>query len=394
MHGRLSAFESIGPAYRRIGEILFRPFNAGHWLILGLLSFLQLLGGGGGGGGFGNGFRLGRQAEGEQFQEEMRQGASWMSEHWPIVAVLGFILLLIALVVAVVFAWLSARATFCYIDAIATGRVQIARPWKEHGKLADSYFFWRILLWLVTIPIALLLAIPFLVAMWTMLTTQGEISIARALFGSLVVFLSALALALFMIAMGLVQLFLSDVVAPIQYIRGLACSAAVREGLQIVGANLGAVLLYVLMRLLFALGFTVAVILIGCGTCCIGFCVMAIPVIGQAFLQPYYVFVRAYSLAFVSGAGPGYDLLPPIAPAPVPGGYPPSQSFEPPAGSPPSQTIEAQVLHGGLDPEPQGESFTPRWRPDPPVTESPATPDRPEAGPSGDSPPSDPDKRD
>ena len=39
--------------------------------------------------------------------------------------------------------WIGSRATFVYIDDVATGRAELSRPWRVHAEKAQSYFAWR-----------------------------------------------------------------------------------------------------------------------------------------------------------------------------------------------------------------------------------------------------------
>ena len=51
---------------------------------------------------------------------------------------LTLILALTALVL-----WINSRGIFIYLDNVATGRSDVARPWREHADLAGSLFAWR-----------------------------------------------------------------------------------------------------------------------------------------------------------------------------------------------------------------------------------------------------------
>src|SRR5438093_8372762 len=107
MNGRNSPLDAISPAIEHVKRVLFRPFDIGKWFVLGGLSFLQALGGGGSNLGF-----QGMQGH-EGSGEELKRAAQWITEHLTFVAVLGFCIVLVALIIAVAFLWLSARGTFC-----------------------------------------------------------------------------------------------------------------------------------------------------------------------------------------------------------------------------------------------------------------------------------------
>src|SRR3989442_15734879 len=109
MNGSVSAFDAVSRAVRHAETVLFRPFDLGRWFTLGFLSFLQILpeylqq--------FGQmEYNWSRQREefGWLGLGDLAGVSDWISEHWTLVSVLGFFVILVLLLLMVLFMWLSA----------------------------------------------------------------------------------------------------------------------------------------------------------------------------------------------------------------------------------------------------------------------------------------------
>jgi hypothetical protein len=350
-----SPVDAIAPAIDHVRRVLFRPFHLGRWFILGFLMFLQILGGGGSA-------RLNFPMNWDDSRQafDPRDAVSWITENLAIVAVIGFFLVLIGLAVGVLFLWLSSRATFCYVDSIATNRPAVVRPWREHKDVADSYFFWRLVFTVIVCAIGLLLLIPLFLSIWTLLSNGEELNFWTVI-GSTGVIVSIVPLLLVGGATLLIDTLLVDFVAPIQYLRRIPCSQAFRIVRALAGANLGMFILYFALRIVIALAATFGIVAFGCMTCCIGFCLVMIPVVGQTLLQPLFVFVRSLPLFFLRGFGPEFDVFAPgvlggaIASAGVQDPKGPQGPQEPSGSMPPPS--------GGDDPTPSPSTPPTGWSP-------------------------------
>ncbi len=250
MNRPASAVDAISPAIERMQRMLFRPFDLGQWLILGFLTFLQLLGEGGGY----TGSSWNRGAGSDEARRTVEETLSWISAHMAIVAVIGFFLVLVFLALLVLFQWLSARGTFCYLDSVARGRAEVVRPWKEHGRLADSLFFWRLIFTLVVLFAIVLLAIPIVLALSKAFSSGHDFGPLDVLFGG-AAGLAILVLVLFVLCALVVKVLLVDFVAPVQYARRIRCSEAFRTVIALAKANAGQFILYLVLRILFAILF-------------------------------------------------------------------------------------------------------------------------------------------
>ncbi|MBN2370282.1 MAG: hypothetical protein JXO72_07330 [Vicinamibacteria bacterium] len=305
---RVSPVDAISRAITQVRNQLF-PFRFDRWLALGLVAFLDQCGRAGGGGGGGNWGRSGDSAN-----ELILKGADWIDQHVMLVVALAAAALILIVAVMAVVLWLNSRGTFMYIDNVATGRADVVRPWREHARPANSYFTWKFGLALATLVATIVIVVPLLIAI-VVIARRGP-----SLWPIVTVVATALALLLTSAAVALLSTALRDFVAPIQLWSGASCGGALRLFKPLLHAHLGAFVIYVLLKIVYAMVVGITVIALVCGTCLTLLCCLVLPIISQTILQPLYYFERAWSLQFL--ASMGFDLsrtlLPPAADAVVP----------------------------------------------------------------------------
>lgn len=293
-----SPVDAAVAAFEHTRRNLF-PFQFQRWLTLGLAAFLDQCGRGGAGGtgpggmppipGGGSGGDVGTAAS--------DAAAKLGSEIAIIVAVAAGILLVVLALVTLAL-WIGSRGTFVYLDNVAGGTAEISRPWREHARLAGSYFRWQLAL-----AFGLLFGLLVLVAAGVGLAlTVGRsdggaavLTVGLVLLVPLVI-LTAIGAALFSMA-------LRDFVAPLQMATGTACGPALRVLVTLLKAHPVAFLLYVVLKIAFAVVQAVIVFAAMCVTCC---CVL-IPVVTQTALQPLFFFERSWPLFLLRQMG--YDIV-------------------------------------------------------------------------------------
>jgi hypothetical protein len=307
-----SPLDAAAAAYEHTRRLLF-PFKFERWLALGLVAFLDQCGRGGisgsvpGGGGPGPVLPSGNGTGAEE--GGLGGLGAWMGEHVALVVVLAA--LAIALIVAfmALVLWINSRATFVYVENVATGGADIARPWRAHAERARSYFAWRFGLALGLMVSVLSLAGLGLAAVLTLGDTGYRLVAALLV-------LVPLALML-ILAAALLSLALRDFAAPIQMSAGIACGPALRLVAGLVRAHPLAFFLYVVLKVVFGIVQGMVLLAAACVTCC---CIL-IPVVTQTFLQPLFFFERAWPLYLLRQMG--YDLVTgpaafaPTTPAPL-----------------------------------------------------------------------------
>src|SRR6266481_1267959 len=148
----IEIFRPFGEAFELMKKILFQPFDLKKWLIVGFAAWLANLGAGAGG----FNYRYNQR-------EEMQKVNEALSQIPHSLLVTGIcVLVLVAFVLIVLFAWLRARGCFMFIDCIAKNRGAIAEPWRDFQKDGNSYFFFSLLVGLAFLIFAALLSFPFM----------------------------------------------------------------------------------------------------------------------------------------------------------------------------------------------------------------------------------------
>jgi hypothetical protein len=294
-----SPIEAAREAFEHTRRLLF-PFRFERWLALGFVAFLDQCGRGGVGGTLpgtppgGGGIPSPGSGTGD-----LSDIASWFHAHLGVIV--GFAIGAFVVVVAVValMLWIGSRATFVYIDNVATGRAEVSRPWAAHAERANSYFAWRF-----GLAAAFLGAIAVLVAVavaTALLIARG--GVPGAGLGAVVLIVLVPVFFLLLLAGGLSAMALRDFVAPLQMFTGTSCGPAVRILVGLVRSHPVPFLLYVLLKVVFGVAQGILLLLAACFTCC---CIL-LPVVTQTALQPLFFFERAWSLCLLRQMG--YDLV-------------------------------------------------------------------------------------
>jgi hypothetical protein len=309
----VSPVDAARAAYHHTRSQLF-PIRLEKWLVLGLLAFLDQCGrafrGGGGSTGGGNGHGTGGPGgwppDLGQVSVWLQRASEWLAAHATLLALGALLGLLVFGVVAAVVLWVNARGVFMYADAVATGRAQVTRPWRQHAIAASSYFGWSLgltfaILFTMLFAGGLVVATLFAFVTGRLQGTGGWLILAAM---TPVLVLLALALPL----LGVVGLALRDFVAPLQLATGLPCGAAARLLESLVVAQPGAFVLYLLLKLFVVVATGLVVVIGGCLTCCLGF----LPIVMQTAFQPLFYFERALSLMLLRQMG--YDVAARLAP--------------------------------------------------------------------------------
>ncbi len=299
-----SPVEALREAFDHTRRQLF-PVRVEKWLVLGLLAFLDqcgrsFRGGGSGFGGHGHGPLPGGGADSGEVASWIQRAAEWLSLHAAAVAggVLAGVLAL-ALLTAILL-WFNARGVFMYLDDVATGRADVARPWRQHAVAASSYFGWSLglslaMLFLVLVLVGVAASVAVAVA-------TGRVQGTGAWLTGAAMTPVALLLVLALPCLALAAVALRDFVAPLQIATGLPCGESARVLESLVLANPGAFVLYLLLKIVVAVASGIVIALLGCLTCCIAF----LPVVMQVVFQPLFFLDRAFSVFLLRQLG--YDV--------------------------------------------------------------------------------------
>jgi hypothetical protein len=295
-----SVIAPLAPAFDRVRLLLFRPFDAGRWFIIGFCAWLATLGQGGTHLNFNYGYdnrRGGREA----FDEARRfvvENLSWLVP----IAVLA---LLVILVLWLVLTWLSSRGRFMFLHCVRENRAEVRVPWTRFAPHGDSLFLFRVVLGLIALGLVLPLVVGGVVVIIGL--ANHDAPGALPILGAVVLVLLVIALSL---VFAIVAKLTTDFVIPIMTLRHTRCLDAWREFWLLLNSHPGSIVLYLLFQLAIHLVIGIAVFALVLITCCCAGCLLAIPYLGTVLFLPVLVFHRAYSLHFLAQFGPDYDLFP------------------------------------------------------------------------------------
>ncbi|KPK41456.1 MAG: hypothetical protein AMJ65_09455 [Phycisphaerae bacterium SG8_4] len=201
------------------------------------------------------------------------------------------------------FTWLSSRGRFMFLHCVVENKGEVVVPWHKFRERGDSLFVFRIILGLigfVVVAAGLLAASSCLIDA----ATRGD---AR----TIIVTVVTVILGIFLISIPLliVKKFTTDFVIPIMFLQTASCTAAWRQFLPVLSANIMRFLLYLLFQIV--IGFTIGILVVAtvCITCCCAGCLFALPYIGTVAMLPVLVFGRSYSLYYLRQYGPPFDVF-------------------------------------------------------------------------------------
>jgi hypothetical protein len=315
----ISVTRPVDLALARVRQILFRPVAPGKWFVIGFGAWLAYLGQGGGGYNFrlpgGGQQNIGNLRDGyEQARHFILNNLYWILP----LALVGFIF---GLAIWVLFTWLHSRGEFVFLHCVALDRAEVEVPWRKFAREANSLFWFRLVLGLVSTvvlsPPLILCGLKFFRMATDDAWSVPGVLLAIGLF--LVVLLAAMIFAL-------VRKLTADFVIPLMYRRRLRCWDAWTAFLSLLTAHLGQFIVYFLFQIILSLAIGFIVVAVVLVTCCIAGCLLALPYLGTVLLLPVLVFKRSYSICYLAQYGPDCDVFiagePPVAPGPRPSPQP------------------------------------------------------------------------
>jgi hypothetical protein len=300
--------EPIAPAYERVKQMLFKPFDLTKWFTIGFCAWLAGLGESGGRGGFNASNRFNGNNNGqplERFRHFYNGARDYVMDNlgWIIPVTVAVVLFGLALWVLIL--WLSSRGKFMFLHCVALDKAEIEAPWSKFANASSSLFWFRLVLGLIgmvlTLPLLICIAITIL-----QMVLQSEADFA----GVMTAVCLGLAFMLLSLVFAFIHKFMVDFVVPIMYLRGGSCVAAWRGFYELLSANIWKFALYILFQIVLASAIGIIVLFVILLTCCIAGCLMLLPFVGTVVLLPVLVFKRAYSLYYLAQYGPHYDVFP------------------------------------------------------------------------------------
>ena len=308
----ISVIDSLGSAFGRVGRVLFTPFDAGKWFVLGFCAWLAYLGEGGVG--FRVGGRWGGDGGGPPLGDAFEEVGEWVEEHLVLVISAAVIVFLVLVAIGLVLSWVRARGKFMFLDGVVRNRGAVVEPWRQFRPLGNSLFWFHLVFGLIAFGVFVLIGLLAVAIAWGDIEAEefGVAAIAAIVTGLVLWFPCVLTAAV-------VSLFLEDFVIPVMYLRNLRAVPAWRVFYhELLCGHVVPIVLFYLMKIVLFLGLAVATCLVTCCTCCLA----ALPYLGTVILLPLFVFRRSYSLYFIQGFGDAWTVFrdeAPLLPEQAPG---------------------------------------------------------------------------
>ena len=301
---RPDLMQSTSRAFGSMKRILFEPFDIGKWFVLGFSAWLAHLLESGGAYSSGNYQGSGASESSEEGEQALDALIQWAEDNSGFLIATVASALIVLLAVYIVLAWVRSRGKFMFLDNVIHNRCLVKQPWSEYKKEGNSLFRWVLLLsavFLAALAIMACLSGSYIyeVIKENAWTTQSVTNLV--MIGGILLIISLI--------WGYVHLMLEHFVVPLMYRDRCTAVEAWRKFLPLHRAALGWFVLYALWLFVLGLGFGVLILLLGLGTCCIGFVLMAIPYIGAVILLPATVFFRCLGPDYLRQFGEQYDAL-------------------------------------------------------------------------------------
>jgi hypothetical protein len=290
-----SVLDPISRAIDDTVRILFRPFDATRWLVLGFCAWIAQLGENGG-----TNFGSQLRRKGDPWDRILTIWG-WIEDHLALVIVLAAL----AFLLGILLLWISSRGKLLFVEGVIHDRAAVSEPWVRFATPGNSLFWLRLVIGLAFFAVFLVLG-TFLVRE---LLAMGLDRHRPGPGDLLALSLWALTFAPLVLAALLVGLLIEDFVVPILWLRRTGAVPALREALAFLSVHAGIFVLYVLVKFVLAL----CIFLVSCIAVCVTCCIVALPYVGVVILLPLYVFHRCYSLEFLSQFGADYAALAPRA---------------------------------------------------------------------------------
>jgi hypothetical protein len=302
---KIEIFQPFGEAFELMKKILFQPFDAKKWFVIGFAAWLSQLGSGGS-----YSFRTSRGSDWQNVPgyDHLRDTISQIPQ-WVLVSG-GVVLLVLLVTLIAIFAWLRARGRFMFIDCIVKNRGGVAEPWREFREQGNSYFIFALVVGLIVLVVVGVASLPFILPILRGVTFLH----LHDFYLFSMIALWAVLLVIIIIAWNLVSHFM----VAIMYRRRCLALEAFSAALSLIWDYPGEITLYCLFWIVLAIAAAIAACAAILFTCCLAL----LPYIGTVIMLPLFVWLRAFGLRFIRQFGGDYDVWTAVSP--------PTTTTEPP----------------------------------------------------------------
>jgi hypothetical protein len=327
----IRCFAAFERAFKRMVIILFRPFDLAKWFFLGFCAWLAT---------FissqstGMGFESPRfnapspkatghtSSEFSDFIKDLFLGGGSFSGKisnyfdvpqyviwWIIFGTLTAIL--VGIVVYLVFAWISCRFKFVFVENLAKNQFKISELWFKYKKLGNSAFKW----FLGFFAISFIFTILGFVVIASIVYPVFLDYLRNDIFDISVSSIAVLAVAISIFFIGALILsfafyFFNQFVIPIMYKKQISSKMAYKDLLHLLGATPFTFIKFWLLQIAANIICGIAVVLFVVCTCCIAIIPMVIPYLGTVVILPVVVFQRLQAMELLAAFGAEYSPYP------------------------------------------------------------------------------------
>jgi hypothetical protein len=301
---KIQYIEPLSRGISRMKRDLFNPFDLRKWFVIGFTAFLAGLADVESSGLPGSSYRRRPKIDVEDVLYFPQRAWEWFTNHpgWAIAIV---IVVFLISVISVALTWLSSRGKFMFLDNVVQGRFRVAEPWNEYRNEGNSFFLWNLSWGIIVLAVLVAYITYCFISLQTLYESSGN---SRSLMMPAV--LAGLGFLVLTVVSNFVFILLRDFVVPLMYRDRVPASEAVQKFVALFSDQFLYFVGYGLFLMCLLLGIVIGIMVVGCGTCCVGFVILAIPYINAVLLLPVSYALRAFSVEFLEQFGPGYDIFP------------------------------------------------------------------------------------
>ncbi len=249
----LPASDAISPAFERTGKGMFKPFRFGLWWRLALISLLtgESMSGGCSGGGNISDIPWPNSDEGPGDELLALADPNWdlLWQQWAFWILFGVVAIF---ALSILWTYVASVFRFILFDAVLNDRYRIREGWRRWQEPGAQYFVWQILLSLVTSTVALvLIGLPVLLAWSAGMFRHPARHMVILVLGGILLFFVFFAIVL---AGAVIALFAKDFLVPVMALENLGIVEGWRRLLPMLKTEKGPYAIYVLMKIVLAIG--------------------------------------------------------------------------------------------------------------------------------------------
>jgi hypothetical protein len=248
---RISAVESISPAFARTKQLLFRPFRFGLWARLAVVALIT-----GEAGGVGGGSSIPNLSNNRGGEDQLAGASHFFSlPGWEqMQPYAGWIALGLGVGLAVFFLWIYSDCVYRFIllDAVVSGQCQLREGWRRWRGPGRRYFVWVIAFGFGSFAaVGVVAGIPAWLAYRAGWFDKPEQNLGVLISGGILLGLLVIAM---VAVLAIIDMLGRDFLVPVMAFEDLGAMEGWDRLLAIMGAEKSAYAVYVLMKIVLAIG--------------------------------------------------------------------------------------------------------------------------------------------